>query len=112
VGEKAVASELMVSPASNLNNSPASGPLSNQTMEIKHRHKTKYSEDLRKELFEGSGSSQKDEKPENFDELVKYHHDMQEKIAEHMVELTRSLKDQATAAGQIIKNDTEVRNRE
>lgn len=33
---------------------------------------------------------------------------MQEKIAEHMIELTRSIKEQAMTAGNIIKSDTEV----
>jgi len=80
-------------------------------MEIKHRHATKYAEDLRRELL-GQPSpvtaTEKASKHEDIDELLKYHHNMQEKIAEHMIELTRSLKDQAMTAGQIIKTDTEA----
>jgi hypothetical protein len=98
--------------ASQLIGTSPSGPGSsvNQTMEIKHRHTTKYAEDLRRELLGQPGSSSKEDgsKSEDIDELLKYHHSMQEKIAEHMIELTRSLKEQATTAGQIIKNDTEV----
>lgn len=85
------------------------GPL----MEIRHRQVTKYSEDLRKELLGDptptKGSTGDANKPEELDELIKYHHQIQEKIADHMLELTRTLKEQAKTAGQIIKNDTEVR---
>lgn len=84
-------------------------------MEIKHRHITKYSEDLRRELMGTPTSSSPSSttnttkgKPEDIDELLKYHHTMQEKIAEHMIELTRSIKEQAMTAGNIIKSDTEV----
>lgn len=82
-------------------------------MEIKHRHVTKYSEDLRRELLgdranPSTPATPDKGKPEDIDELLKYHHTMQEKIAEHMIELTRSLKEQAMTAGNIIKNDTEA----
>ncbi|CAG7823446.1 unnamed protein product, partial [Allacma fusca] len=80
-------------------------------MEIKQRHRSKYSEDQRKELF-GTSSSSKDstkiESSQDLDELVKYEHQRQEKIAEHMLVLTRSLKEQVSLAGKIVKNDTEV----
>ena len=45
----------------------------------------------------------------NLNDLVKYHHSIQEKIADHMLDLTRTLKEQVTIAGQVVKRDTEVR---
>ena len=48
------------------------------------------------------------ERAGDIDDLVKYHHSIQEKIADHMLDLTRSLKEQASLAGKIVKQDTEV----
>lgn len=39
----------------------------------------------------------------------KYYEDMQEKIAENMLSMTRSLKEQTETANKIIRRDTEVR---
>lgn len=45
---------------------------------------------------------------EDIDTLLKYHQSMQEKVAENMVMLTKSLKEQSQIASTIIKRDTEV----
>jgi SNARE protein 1 len=45
---------------------------------------------------------------EDLDALLKYHHSMQEKIADDMLLLARNLKEQSQLAGSIIKKDTEV----
>ena len=45
---------------------------------------------------------------EDMDALLKYHHSMQEKIADDMLLLARSLREQSELAGNIIKKDTEV----
>jgi SNARE protein 1 len=45
---------------------------------------------------------------EDLDALLKYHHSMQEKIADDMLSLTRNLKEQSQLASSIIKKDTEV----
>ncbi|CAL8123763.1 unnamed protein product [Orchesella dallaii] len=109
LSEKAVASQL-IGPGSVA--SAGGGGDYGPCMEIKHRHVTKYSEDLRKELLGDptptKGSSGDPNKPEELDELIKYHHQIQEKIADHMLELTRTLKEQAKTAGNIIKQDTEL----
>jgi SNARE protein 1 len=77
--------------------------------EIKHRHTSKYTDELRRELL---GESQTESKPNagkgDLDDLLKYHHTIQEKIADHMLDLTKSLKEQVFLAGQIVKRDTEV----
>ena len=39
-------------------------------------------------------------------DLLKAHHEAQEQVAEEMLYLTRALKDQTLAAGEIIKKDT------
>lgn len=48
---------------------------------------------------------------EDIDSLLKYHQNMQEKVAENMVMLTKSLKEQSQIASTIIKGDTEVINK-
>ncbi|XP_045537384.1 vesicle transport protein USE1 [Papilio machaon] len=45
---------------------------------------------------------------EDIDSLLKYHQNMQEKVAENMVLLTKSLKEQSQIASTIIKGDTEA----
>ncbi|KAI8420142.1 hypothetical protein MSG28_008713 [Choristoneura fumiferana] len=45
---------------------------------------------------------------EDMDSLLKYHQNMQEKVAENMVLLTKSLKEQSQIASTIIKGDTEA----
>lgn len=45
---------------------------------------------------------------EDLDALLKYHHSMQEKIADDMLLLARNLKEQSQLASSIIRKDTEV----
>lgn len=45
---------------------------------------------------------------DNMGQAMKYYGDMQEKIAEDMLSLTRSLKEQTEIANKIIRKDTEV----
>ncbi|XP_017136510.1 vesicle transport protein USE1 isoform X1 [Drosophila miranda] len=44
----------------------------------------------------------------NLNEAVKYYNQKQEKITEHMLSLTRNLKEQTMTANRIIKRDTEL----
>ncbi|XP_049877233.1 vesicle transport protein USE1 [Pectinophora gossypiella] len=53
--------------------------------------------------FTSNSSSQED-----IDSLLKYHQNMQEKVAENMVMLTKNLKEQSQIASTIIRNDTEA----
>lgn len=53
--------------------------------------------------FTSNSSSQED-----IDSIMKYHQNMQEKVAENMVLMTKSLKEQSQIAGKIIRGDTEV----
>lgn len=45
---------------------------------------------------------------ESSENLEKYYSNIQEKLAEEMISMTRNLKDQTLAANKIIKKDTEV----
>lgn len=47
-------------------------------------------------------------KGKDLDELIDYHQDIQGKIAEEMLEMTKNLKEQSELANRIIKRDTEV----
>lgn len=42
----------------------------------------------------------------NFDKLLEEHRDQQERVAEEMIALTRSLKEQSEAAGSMLRQDT------
>ncbi|KAJ0174144.1 hypothetical protein K1T71_010290 [Dendrolimus kikuchii] len=53
--------------------------------------------------FTSNSSSQED-----IDSILKYHQNMQEKVAENMVLLTKSLKEQSQIASTIIRGDTEA----
>lgn len=58
---------------------------------------------LRKRLTAGSSSGGDD-----MNQAMKHHANMQEKIAEDMLALTRNLKDQTETANKIIRRDTDV----
>jgi SNARE protein 1 len=45
---------------------------------------------------------------EDLDALLKYHHSMQEKIADDMLLLTRNLKEQSLLASSIVRKDIEA----
>lgn len=82
--------------------------------QIQNEH---YHSQIRKELLDtqndlqaglrkrGGGSTNSND---NMGQAMKYYGDMQEKIAEDMLSLTRSLKEQTEIANKIIRKDTEV----
>ncbi|XP_067001756.1 vesicle transport protein USE1 isoform X2 [Anabrus simplex] len=87
----------------------------NITKEIHQKTTSKYSKELREQLFQnekGSDSDLRQRKQktsgEDLDALLKFHHTMQEKIADDMLTLARSLKEQSQLAGTIIRKDTET----
>ena len=46
--------------------------------------------------------------PEDLDAMIKYHNQQQEKVAEEMVHLAKSMKENAMTAGRIVREDTKV----
>ncbi|KAI5635126.1 membrane fusion protein use1 domain-containing protein [Phthorimaea operculella] len=91
--------------------------------EIHQKTVAKYGTELRSELFGLDDSDEALRKrniikapnftsnsssQEDIDSLLKYHQNMQEKVAENMVMLTKSLKEQSQIASTIIRNDTEA----
>ncbi|NP_001040358.1 embryonic development factor [Bombyx mori] len=93
------------------------------TQEIHQKTVAKYGVELRSELF---GLDDNDDSlrkrniiktpnftsnttsQEDIDSILKYHQNMQEKVAENMVMLTKNLKEQSQMASTIIKADTEA----
>lgn len=93
------------------------------TQEIHQKTVAKYGVELRSELF---GLDDNDDSlrkrniiktpnftsnttsQEDIDSILKYHQNMQEKVAENMVMLTKNLKEQSQIASTIIKADTEA----
>ncbi|XP_047516063.1 vesicle transport protein USE1 [Pieris napi] len=91
--------------------------------EIHQKTVSKYGLELRSELFGPEDSddtlrrrniikapnfTRNSSSQEDIDSLLKYHQNMQEKVAENMVLLTKSLKEQSQIASKIIKGDTEA----
>ncbi|CAH0724431.1 unnamed protein product, partial [Brenthis ino] len=90
--------------------------------EIHQKTVAKYGVELRSELFEldsdntlrqrniikAANFTSNSTSQEDIDSLLKYHQNMQEKVAENMVMLTKSLKEQSQIASTIIKGDTEA----
>lgn len=89
--------------------------------EINQIHNANYNNELRTELLgtdkpESSSTLRKratgistSSGGENMGQAMKYYGDVQERIAEDMLSLTRSLKEQTETANRIIKRDTEVK---
>ncbi|XP_055845923.1 vesicle transport protein USE1 [Episyrphus balteatus] len=77
--------------------------------EVRQLQNSKHYSDIRKELINDDNlRSRKPQEQGQSNEALKYHNDVQEKITEHMLSLTRSLKEQTEIANRIIKRDTEV----
>lgn len=94
------------------------GPATSSESTTKEIHQTttsKYTKELRDQLFQNEKGTedhlrQRKQKStgEDLDALLKYHHSMQEKIADDMLLLTRNLKEQSLLANSIIRKDTET----
>lgn len=70
----------------------------------------KYNSELRKELFDGDDSTgiRKRGGNDSAENMEKYYSNIQEKLGEEMLTLTRNLKEQSLTAGKILKRDTET----
>uniref|UniRef100_A0A1B6D1L4 Vesicle transport protein USE1 n=1 Tax=Clastoptera arizonana TaxID=38151 RepID=A0A1B6D1L4_9HEMI len=81
------------------------------TKEIHQKTTSKYNKELREQLL-GEKSDLRNRKGsssgDDVDALLKYHHNVQEKIAENMLLMARSMKEQTMLAGNIIRKDIEV----
>ncbi|KAG8222935.1 hypothetical protein J437_LFUL000230 [Ladona fulva] len=83
------------------------------TKEIHQKSTSQFVQELRDQLFQtdkGSEEGLRQRKQTlssdgDLDALLKYHHSMQEKIADDMLSLTRNLKEQSMIASAIIKKD-------
>jgi unconventional SNARE in the endoplasmic reticulum protein 1 len=78
--------------------------------EIKQLNNAKYNAELRKELFDGDDSSGLRRRGANdsSENMEKYYSNIQEKLSDEMLTLTRNLKEQTLTASKIIKKDTDV----
>lgn len=79
--------------------------------EIRQIHDQKFQKELRSELFSGNTTIRRragQKVAENLEQTVKQYSDVQEKLAEDMLLLTRNLKEQSEISNKIIKQDTEV----
>uniref|UniRef100_T1HUS0 Vesicle transport protein USE1 n=3 Tax=Rhodnius TaxID=13248 RepID=T1HUS0_RHOPR len=69
---------------------------------------TKKSGKLKRRKTYGDIDKTEPEGSNDLDALLKYHHTMQEKIADDMLVLARNIKEQSLLAGNIIRNDSHV----
>lgn len=78
--------------------------------EIKQIGDAKYNKELRSELFDGddtSGLRRRGAGNDSSENMEKYYDNIQEKLSEEMISLTRNLKEQTLTASKIIKKDTD-----
>lgn len=78
--------------------------------EIKQLNNAKYNSELRKELFDGEDNSglRKRGGNDSAENMEKYYANIQEKLGDEMLALTRNLKEQTITASKIIKKDTDM----
>jgi len=104
--EKSLASQLL-----------SAGPVSSNekvVKEIQLQTQTRHHQQMREELLGKEDNEVRQRGPaggdtsEDLDVVLKYHQAMQEKVAQDMVWLARSLKENSLLARHIIKKDTEV----
>ncbi|XP_023937018.1 vesicle transport protein USE1 [Bicyclus anynana] len=106
-----------------LSHGAATNTVDGSAQEIHQKTVAKYGVELRSELFgledsddtlrqrniiKAANFTSTSTSQEDIDSLLKYHQNMQEKVAENMVMLTKSLKEQSQIASTIIKADTEA----
>ncbi|XP_055911708.1 vesicle transport protein USE1 [Eupeodes corollae] len=100
---------LLTTESSHSHNRMAAENVDDVIREVRQLQNSKHYSDIRKELINDDNlRSRKPKEQGQSNEALKYHNDVQEKITEHMLSLTRSLKEQTETANRIIKRDTEV----
>lgn len=100
----------------NLKKTNRLGGTDNVMREVNQIQDAKYTNSLRRDLLgvnanDVSGLRKRGTNTgsEDMSQAMKHHADLQEKIAEDMLALTRNLKEQTETANRIIKKDTDVR---
>lgn len=83
--------------------------------QLKAQQTARYTSEIRDELFAYSDDGLRlrqvgDAANPNLgmDAMIKHHHDLQEKLTDEFLMLTRSLKDNVTVAGHVIREDNKV----
>lgn len=78
--------------------------------EIRQLNSAKVNETMRKELFDGEEAVglRKRGAHESSENMEKYYANIQEKLGEEMLSLTRNLKEQTLTASKILKKDTDT----
>ena len=79
-----------------------------KTQEIFCQTRSKYSNQVREELFSGARKRPNARGSQDGDVVLNFNKEMQEKVAEEMVALTRNLKENLHISNDIIKKDTQV----
>jgi len=121
VGEKAFASSQLLGGGQT---GPTQASIADKnvgkTSELKLAAQGRLDQNLREELFggeEGGGEEEEKEKEqkngknsgmttEDLDQVMQHHRNAQEKIAEEMLSMARSLKESTSAAGRVVRDDT------
>jgi len=102
--EKAMANQLL-----------SAGPVSGSeqlTREIHLQTSSRYTKEMRAELLgeenDGLKQRKKDTTSEDFDTVIRYHQNAQEKLADEMLALARNMKENSLIASSIVKKDIET----
>lgn len=93
------------------NKTRSSEPSDGILREIKQLNNAKYNSELRKELFDGADDNlglRQRSGNDSAENMEKYYANIQEKLGEEMLALTRNLKEQTLTASKIIRKDTDM----
>lgn len=97
-----------------------SSPKHSRSKELHLQTKARYLQEMREELLDNKCNSydsgdlrlrqkyQENKEIKDLDAVLRYHHSMQEKVAEEMVALAQNLKQNSLLAGHFIRKDTET----
>ena len=86
---------------------PKTGHHKDKTQNIFFKSQSKFRQDVRDELLPRKRTNTVPDSDDT-DLVIKYHHDMQEKVAAEMVSLAHNLKSNLKVANEIIRKDVEV----
>ncbi|KAK3736162.1 hypothetical protein QZH41_015558 [Actinostola sp. cb2023] len=111
INEKALASQHLARPVSHMISSSQTDTNPEKVHELHIKTKARIEKEMRDELMGTGkiyflqGDDNNKEKEKSIDEVLQYHQNMQEKIADEMVNMARSLKHTSMMANNIILQD-------
>jgi SNARE protein 1 len=104
--ERLVAAQIL-SPRAGIASDTSGNKQKDRSRDIFVKTRAKFTNEVREELMPRKRTAHPTD-TDDTDLVLKYHHDMQEKVAAEMVSMAHNLKENLTIANEIIRKDVEV----